>query len=111
MVTYANSNRQIPVPAARLHSLPAVKRHLRNHWCNYNRKKTGYDDGGIAHTAYGGVGLGYLLDFEPIIGALAFSAVSAVGIGYINRKGRVRSDVIIGLLWSFGMACEYSLSA
>lgn len=68
-------------------------------------KKLVMMSGGIAHTAYGGVGLGYLLGFEPIIGALAFSAVSAVGIGYINRKGKVRSDVIIGLLWSFGMAC------
>jgi zinc transport system permease protein len=68
-------------------------------------KKLVMMSGGIAHTAYGGVGLGYLLGFEPIIGALAFSAFSAVGIGYINRKGKVRSDVVIGLLWSFGMAC------
>ena len=68
-------------------------------------KKLVMMSGGIAHTAYGGVGLGYLLGFEPIIGALAFSAFSAVGIGYVNRKGKVRSDVVIGLLWSFGMAC------
>lgn len=68
-------------------------------------KKLVMMSGGIAHTAYGGVGLGYLLGFEPILGALAFSVASALGIGYINRKGGVRSDVIIGLLWSFGMAC------
>lgn len=68
-------------------------------------KKLVMMSGGIAHTAYGGVGLGYLLGFEPIIGALAFSAASALGIGYVNRKGKVRSDVVIGLLWSFGMAC------
>jgi zinc transport system permease protein len=60
--------------------------------------------GGIAHTAYGGVGLGYLLGFEPIIGAFIFAICSAVGIGYIKRKGGARSDVIIGLFWSLGMA-------
>lgn len=60
--------------------------------------------GGIAHTSYGGVGLGYLLGFEPIIGAFLFSICAAVGIGYIKRKGGARSDVIIGLFWSLGMA-------
>ena len=60
--------------------------------------------GGIAHTSYGGVGLGYLLGFEPILGALLFSILAALGIGYIQRKGGTRSDVIIGLFWSLGMA-------
>lgn len=60
--------------------------------------------GGIAHTAYGGVGLGYLLGFEPIWGAFLFAAASAIGIGTIRRKGGGRSDVIISLFWSLGMA-------
>lgn len=60
--------------------------------------------GGIAHTAYGGVGLGYLLNFEPIIGAFMFSIGAAMGIGYINRKSGVNTDIIIGLFWSLGMA-------
>lgn len=60
--------------------------------------------GGIAHTSYGGVGLGYLLGIEPIIGAFLFSICAALGIGYIKRKGGARSDVIIGLFWSLGMA-------
>lgn len=60
--------------------------------------------GGIAHTAYGGVGLGYLLGFEPIIGAFLFSIAAAVGIGAIKRKGGVQADIIIGLFWSLGMA-------
>ncbi len=60
--------------------------------------------GGIAHTAYGGVGLGYLLGFEPIIGAMLFSVISAFGVGYVKRKGGVHTDIIIGLFWSLGMA-------
>lgn len=60
--------------------------------------------GGIAHTSYGGVGLGYLLGFEPIIGAFIFSVCAALGIGCIKRKGGANSDVVIGLFWSLGMA-------
>jgi len=60
--------------------------------------------GGIAHTAYGGVGLGYLLGFEPLIGAGLFSVTAAVAIGTIRRKNSRNSDVIIAVLWSLGMA-------
>ncbi|PTQ85913.1 zinc transport system permease protein [Trichococcus patagoniensis] len=60
--------------------------------------------GGIAHTAYGGVGLGYFLGFEPIIGAFLFSIAAALGIGTIKRKGGVQADILIGLFWSLGMA-------
>jgi zinc transport system permease protein len=67
-------------------------------------KKLVMMSGGIAHTAYGGIGFGYLMDFEPIIGAFIFSIAAAIGIGYIKRKGGERSDVIIGLFWSLGMA-------
>ena len=67
-------------------------------------KKLVMMSGGIAHTSYGGVGLGYLLGFEPIIGAFVFSICAALGIGFIKRKGGGRSEVIIGLFWSLGMA-------
>ncbi len=67
-------------------------------------KKLVMMSGGIAHTSFGGVGLGYLLGFEPIIGALLFSILAALGIGYIKRNGGVASDLIIGLFWSLGMA-------
>ncbi len=60
--------------------------------------------GGIAHTSYGGVGLGYLMGFEPILGAFLFSILASLGIGVIKRKGGTRTDVVIGLFWSFGMA-------
>lgn len=60
--------------------------------------------GGIAHTAYGGVGLGYLLGFEPLYGAFLFSSVAAVAAQRIKRKGGARQDVVIGMFWSLGMA-------
>lgn len=67
-------------------------------------KKLVMMSGGIAHTSYGGVGLGYLLNFEPIIGAFIISVCAALGIGLIKRRGGTRSDVVIGLFWSLGMA-------
>ncbi|MGB4610469.1 MAG: metal ABC transporter permease [Saccharofermentanales bacterium] len=67
-------------------------------------KKLVMMSGGIAHTSYGGIGLGYLLGFEPIYGAFLISVLAAFGIGYIKRNGRTRSDVVIGLFWSLGMA-------
>lgn len=67
-------------------------------------KKLVMMSGGIAHTAYGGVGLGYLLGFEPILGAFFFSAAAALGAGWIRRRGGTRTDVVIGLFWSLGMA-------
>ena len=60
--------------------------------------------GGIAHTAYGGVGLGYLLGFEPILGAGIFAVLASLIIGKIRRKNSKNSDVIIALLWSLRMA-------
>ncbi|WP_027398683.1 metal ABC transporter permease [Anaerovorax odorimutans] len=67
-------------------------------------KKLVMMSGGIAHTSYGGVGLGYLMGFEPILGAFIFSVGAALGIGFIKRKGGARPDVVIGLFWSLGMA-------
>ena len=67
-------------------------------------KKLVMMSGGIAHTAYGGVGFGYLCGIEPILGAFFFSILAAFGIGAIKRKGGGNSDVIIGLFWSMGMA-------
>ncbi len=67
-------------------------------------KKLVMMSGGIAHTAYGGVGLGYLAGFEPMLGAILFSLLSSFGIGYMRRRGGTNSDVIIALFWSLGMA-------
>jgi zinc transport system permease protein len=68
-------------------------------------KKLVMMSGGIAHTSYGGVGLGYLLGIEPIFGAFLFSVLAALGIGALKRRDVARSDVLISLFWALGMAC------
>ncbi len=60
--------------------------------------------GGIAHTAFGGIGMGYFLKIEPIIGALIFAIASSFGIVTIKEKSKVNADSIIGMFWVLGMA-------
>lgn len=60
--------------------------------------------GGIAHASYGGVGLGYLLGFEPILGAAGFAVASAVIIGALRKKVGSSAETITAILWSVGMA-------
>ncbi|SHK39573.1 metal ABC transporter permease [Tepidibacter formicigenes] len=60
--------------------------------------------GGIAHTSFGGIGLGYLLGIEPIIGGLIFSIIASLSISKIKRKTNTNSDTLIGMFWSVGMA-------
>ncbi|MEM8723791.1 MAG: metal ABC transporter permease [Cyanobacteria bacterium P01_G01_bin.39] len=60
--------------------------------------------GGIAHAAYGGIGLGYFFGFNPVFGAIAFALVSALGMGWVARKTQQRADTIIGVMWAIGMA-------
>ena len=60
--------------------------------------------GGIAHAAYGGIGLGYFFKFNPVLGAIIFSLASALGMGLVHRKTRQRADTIIGVMWAIGMA-------
>ncbi|HOO31921.1 MAG TPA: metal ABC transporter permease [Thermotogota bacterium] len=67
-------------------------------------KKLVMMSGGIAHTAFGGIGLGYFLGIEPMIGALFFTGVSSVLITSIKRKTNTNPDTVIGILWSVGMA-------
>ncbi|SHE97955.1 metal ABC transporter permease [Alkalibacter saccharofermentans] len=60
--------------------------------------------GGIAHTSFGGIGLGYFMGIEPLIGGLAFSLGAALGISAIKRSTNTESDTLIGMFWAVGMA-------
>ncbi len=60
--------------------------------------------GGIAHAAYGGIGLGYFFGFNPVLGAIAFALISALAMGWVERKMHQRKDTVIGVMWAIGMA-------
>ena len=67
-------------------------------------KKLVMMSGGIAHTAFGGIGLGYFLKVEPIFTALGVSVIAALAVAALKRKARTDSDLLIGMFWSLGMA-------
>lgn len=67
-------------------------------------KRISFISGSIAHASFGGLGVAYFLGWNPIIGAIAFSVLSALGIGVINQKTKTHEDALISATWSVGMA-------
>lgn len=67
-------------------------------------RKIGFISGGIAHTAFGGIGLGYYLGLNPLVGIIPFSLAAAIGIGLLTRKARIPVDTAIGAFWAAGMS-------
>jgi zinc transport system permease protein len=60
--------------------------------------------GGISHAAFGGVGLGYLLGFDPTLGAAIFGVIAGIAIGLVYRRVRSGLDTLISMVWAVGMA-------
>ncbi len=61
--------------------------------------------GGIAHAAYGGIGLAFFLGISPLLGAAGFAIAVALIIAFIALRREQRVDTLIGVLWAVGMAC------
>jgi zinc transport system permease protein len=60
--------------------------------------------GGIAHAAYGGIGIAFYTGIPPELGAALFSFVASMIMGVASLKSRERVDAIIGVMWALGMA-------
>jgi len=60
--------------------------------------------GGIAHSSFGGIGLGYLLQVPPILTGMMFAIMASLSLPIIKRKTKTDSDTIIGVFWATGMA-------
>ena len=60
--------------------------------------------GGMAHAAYGGIGLAFFLGLPYMVGTLGFTITAAVIVAAITLKAPHRSDTVIGVLWAVGMA-------
>ncbi len=60
--------------------------------------------GGLSHAAFGGVGLGYLLGFQPMLGAAGFGLLAALAIGVAHRRLRSSLDTLVSMVWATGMA-------
>jgi zinc transport system permease protein len=60
--------------------------------------------GGIAHSAFGGIGLAIFLGLTPSLGAAVFAVGVAMIMGAVSFKSKHRADTVIGVLWAVGMA-------
>jgi zinc transport system permease protein len=67
-------------------------------------KRMVFLSGGITHASFGGIGIGYFIGINPVIGAAVFGIMSALGVEYLSVKQKIREDSAIGILWAFGMA-------
>ena len=67
-------------------------------------KRMVFLSGGITHASFGGIGIGYFIGINPVIGAAVFGILSALGVEYLSVKQKIREDSAIGILWAFGMA-------
>ncbi len=60
--------------------------------------------GGMSHAAFGGIGLGYFLGIDPLIGATGFTVATALGMGTLQLRAKQQMDTLIGAVWAAGMA-------
>lgn len=59
--------------------------------------------GGITHTSFGGLGLGYYLGIPPFPTAAAFAIAGSLAVQYMQKKN-ARQDTAIAAIWALGMA-------
>ena len=60
--------------------------------------------GGIAHAAYGGIGLAFFMGWPFLVGTAGFSLAAAGAMAAITLKAKHRADAMVGVIWAVGMA-------
>ena len=50
--------------------------------------------GGLAHAAFGGIGLGYLAGFEPIWGGITFAVAASALVFKTTKNARLKADAM-----------------
>lgn len=56
---------------------------------------------GLSHAAFGGIALGMFMGLSsPLVVAIPFTALAAIGIGALRRRGGLRSDVAMAALFA-----------
>jgi zinc transport system permease protein len=60
--------------------------------------------GGIAHAAYGGIGLAFFMGWPYMAGTTGFSLLAAGVMAAVTLKAKHRADAMVGVIWAVGMA-------
>lgn len=59
---------------------------------------------GIAHASFAGIVIAYLRGIDYNIGATIVAVLTALGIGFVHRRGRISLDTTIGVLFTGAFA-------
>ena len=59
---------------------------------------------GLAHSAFGGVALGLLLNREPLMVAVPFTVFVSLAITWVRQRTTLASDTVIGIFFALSMA-------
>ena len=60
--------------------------------------------GGIAHAAYGGIGLSLFFGWTYLVGTVGFALACGLVMAAVSINARHRADTVIGVIWAVGMA-------
>jgi zinc transport system permease protein len=60
--------------------------------------------GGVAHAAYGGIGMAFFFGWPYLLGTLGFSLAAAMIMAIVTLRAKHRADTVIGVIWALGMA-------
>ncbi|MCG8687510.1 MAG: metal ABC transporter permease [Desulfobacterales bacterium] len=60
--------------------------------------------GGIAHAAYGGIGLAFYFKWPFLPVTIGFSLAAALLMAAVSHTVKHRADTIVGVIWAVGMA-------
>jgi manganese/iron transport system permease protein len=63
-------------------------------------RKLSFIGDGIAHASFAGIVIAYLRGANFYVGAAVVAVVTAVGIGFVSRRGRISLDTTIGVLFT-----------
>ena len=63
-------------------------------------KKMSFFGDAVGHFAFTGIALGFLLKVDPILAAIVFSVMVAIGVGYLEQRTTLSLDTTIGIFFS-----------
>lgn len=67
-------------------------------------RKMSFIGAGISHAAFGGVAIGFFAGINPMVTAVIYCIAIALGIEFMNRRGKVSADASIGIFFASSMA-------
>src|ERR1700691_4497077 len=67
-------------------------------------RKLSFIGDGLAHASFAGIVVAYLRGFDYYIGAACVAVLTALGIGYVNRRAHISLDTAIGVLFTGAFA-------